>query len=83
MASQRPGAARQCCLAYASALLVGIASGWLFQDRGLFEDPFWLGFAVTCAATVSIWIFSIPNGNSSIHDPYWVIAPPTRMSSTR
>jgi steroid 5-alpha reductase family enzyme len=72
----RPVAAAQCYLAYLSAFAAGVVSWWLIRDRGWIEDPFWTGFAVTCLATVVIWVFSIANDNSSIYDPYWVIAPP-------
>jgi hypothetical protein len=63
-------------LAYTTALAVGAGAWWVLQGRSVIEDPFWIGFAVTCVSTVVIWVFSIANGNSSIYDPYWVIAPP-------
>ena len=72
----RPVPAVQCYLAYFVALVVGALAWWWIQSRGAIDDPFWIGFAVTCVATVVIWVFSIANGNSSIYDPYWVIAPP-------
>jgi steroid 5-alpha reductase family enzyme len=75
-APHRPVPALQCYLAYAAALLVGAVAWWVLQGRGVIEDPFWIGFAVTCASTVVIWAFSVANDNSSIYDPYWVIAPP-------
>jgi steroid 5-alpha reductase family enzyme len=75
-APRRPVAALQCYLAYGSALLAGALSWTLLQRQGLFADPYWLGFAVTCICTVVIWVFSIANDNSSIYDPYWVVAPP-------
>jgi len=75
-APYRPVPASQCYLAYAAALLVGAVTWWVLQDRAVVDDPFWVGFAVTCVSTVVIWVFSIANGNSSIYDPYWVIAPP-------
>lgn len=68
--------ASQCYLAYAFALFVGAASWHLLGTRGAIDDPVWLGLAVTCASTGAIWIFSVLNDNSSIYDPYWVIAPP-------
>jgi steroid 5-alpha reductase family enzyme len=40
------------------------------------EDPYWAGLLITLICTVVVWIFSIANDNSSIYDPYWVIAPP-------
>lgn len=75
-APHRPVAASQCYLAYATALFVGATAWWFVQSRGVIEDPFWIGFAVTSVCTVVIWVFSIANDNSSIYDPYWVIAPP-------
>jgi len=68
--------ALQCYLAYAAALMAGAVAWWVIQSRGFIEDPFWIGFAVTCVSTVVIWFFSVANDNSSIYDPYWVIAPP-------
>lgn len=53
-----------------------MASWWLISARGLVEDPFWIGLAVTSVSTVVIWMFSIASDNSSIYDPYWVFAPP-------
>jgi steroid 5-alpha reductase family enzyme len=72
----RPVPALQCYLAYATALVVGAGAWWVLQGRSVIEDPFWIGLAATCVATVVIWVFSIANDNSSIYDPYWVIAPP-------
>ncbi len=72
----RPVRALQCYLAYFAALIGGAAAWWFILDRGLIDDPFWIGFAVTCVSTLIVWVFSIANGNSSIYDPYWVIAPP-------
>lgn len=73
---ERPVSAARCYAAYAAALVAGVASWWLISDRGLLDDPFWVGLAVTCASTLVIWVFSIASDNSSIYDPYWVIAPP-------
>ena len=75
-APHRPVPAMQCYLAYGAALLVGAVAWWVLQSRGLIEDPFSVGLAVTCISTVVIWVFSVANDNSSIYDPYWVIAPP-------
>jgi steroid 5-alpha reductase family enzyme len=73
---RRPVPALQCYLAYVTALLGGAGAWWFILDRSLIEDPFWIGFAVTCVSTLIVWVFSIANDNSSIYDPYWVIAPP-------
>jgi steroid 5-alpha reductase family enzyme len=72
----RPVAALQCYLAYLTSFVVGALTWWRLLESGTVEDPFWIGFIVTCVSTVAIWIFSIANDNSSIYDPYWVIAPP-------
>ena len=71
----RPVAASQCYLAYGTALLVGITTWWALYTFQLIDNVFWIGLAVTCSCTIAIWVFSIANGNSSIYDPYWVIAP--------
>jgi steroid 5-alpha reductase family enzyme len=69
-------AAAQCYLAYVVALLAGIAAWRMFLTQGLIEDPFWIGLAASCVSTAVVWVFSVANDNSSIYDPYWVIAPP-------
>lgn len=68
--------ASRCYAAYSAALLVGVATWVMLENQGTLEEPLWLGLAVTCTATAAIWIFSIASDNSSIYDPYWVIAPP-------
>ena len=45
-------------------------------NREIIGNLWWAGLAVSALATIVIWIFSILNNNSSIYDPYWVIAPP-------
>jgi steroid 5-alpha reductase family enzyme len=75
-APHRPVAALQCYLAYGSALLVGVVTWWVLQSHQVLENPFWIGLAVSCMCTVVVWVFSIANDNSSVYDPYWVIAPP-------
>ena len=68
--------AARCYAAYAAALVAGTVSWWVLSDRELLDDPLWVGLAATCASTVVIWVFSIASDNSSIYDPYWVVAPP-------
>lgn len=75
-APHRPVPAIQCYLAYTAAFLVGVMAWRLIDVRDLIEDPFWICFAVSCVSTTVVWVFSIANDNSSIYDPYWVIAPP-------
>ncbi len=72
----RQVSALHCYGAYISALAVGILTWWLFQRYNLVSNPFYTALIANCIATTVIWIFSIINNNSSIYDPYWVIAPP-------
>lgn len=72
----RPVPAIQCYLAYGTAILAGWISYRLLNNFQILQDPFLSGLAVTILASIVIWIFSIRNDNSSIYDPYWVIAPP-------
>ncbi len=72
----RPVSALACYGAYISALSIGILAWWLIQSQNLVSNLFYTGLIVTCISTTVIWIFSIINKNSSIYDPYWVIAPP-------
>lgn len=68
--------ALQCYLAYVAAILVGLAAWRANYALGLIDEPLWTGLAVTCVSTVVVWVFSVANDNSSIYDPYWVLAPP-------
>lgn len=72
----RPVSALICYSAYISAPAIGILVWWLFQSLDIVSNRFYLGLIVTCISTIVIWIFSIIKNNSSIYDPYWVIAPP-------
>ena len=69
----RPVKALQCYLAYISAFIAGAVIWWFLQN--LLNSLIWVGFISTCAATIVVWIYSVSNNNSSIYDPYWVIAP--------
>jgi steroid 5-alpha reductase family enzyme len=75
-APHRPVSALQCYLAYGSSLLVGVVTWWALDSYQVLENPLWIGLIVSCTCTLVIWIFSIANNNSSIYDPYWVMAPP-------
>jgi steroid 5-alpha reductase family enzyme len=55
---------------------VGYAVFRLLDGGAVSWSAFWAGLAVSSAATAVVWVFSIANNNSSIYDPYWVIAPP-------
>ena len=65
-----------CYGAYISALLISILTWWLILRQNQITNTFYTVLIVDCVATLVIWIFSIINNNSSIYDPYWVIAPP-------
>ena len=72
----RPVSSRFCYAAYLSALSISILTWWLFLRYNILTNPFYIALIVDCIASTVIWIFSIINNNSSIYDPYWVIAPP-------
>ena len=73
---QRPVTALQCYLTYIVSLLVGVALWiWLAHDQPD-NSAFTNGLIVTTVCTFVVWIFSMVNDNSSLYDPYWVIAPP-------
>jgi steroid 5-alpha reductase family enzyme len=65
-----------CYAAYVSALTIGILTWWLFERYDLVSNRFYTALIVNCITTTVIWVYSIINTNSSIYDPYWVIAPP-------
>lgn len=68
--------ALHCYLAYGLSIVVGYLT-WIYLQSAFPEyDPFVDGLIVTTMATFVVYIFSIINNNSSIYDPYWVIAPP-------
>lgn len=73
---ERPVSSLVCYVAYFSALLIGILTWWLIQSQNLFSNRFYTVLIVNCIATTVIWVFSVASKNSSIYDPYWVIAPP-------
>jgi steroid 5-alpha reductase family enzyme len=75
-APHRPVSALQCYLTYIASLLVGIVTWVLLLEYSPNTDPFMNGLITTTVCTLVIWIFSIANDNSSLYDPYWVIAPP-------
>ncbi len=75
-APKRPVSALQCYLTYIVSTAVGLVLWlWLAQTQPQF-DPFTNGLIVTTVCTLVIWVFSMANNNSSLYDPYWVIAPP-------
>ena len=73
---QRSVNAQQCYLAYGLSLLTGVVVWSILVMTRPAMDPFMSGLIITTICTFVIYIFSIRNNNSSIYDPYWVIAPP-------
>ncbi len=73
---ERPVSSIFCYAAYISALAIGILTWWIIQRYNLVTNSLYTVLIVDCIATLVIWVFSIINHNSSIYDPYWVIAPP-------
>ena len=73
---RRPVSALQCYLTYGVSIAIGAAC-WVWLMAAMpGNDAFINGLIVTSVSTFVIWIFSMANGNSSLYDPYWVIAPP-------
>ena len=74
-APHRPVKAFWCYFAYISSLITGVFfTDYLFYSCA--EFPIMFGCIITCISTAIIYVFSIAHNNSSIYDPYWVIAPP-------
>ena len=73
---QRLVSALQCYLTYIVSLSIGVVC-WIWLTGAMPEnDAFLNGLISTTVSTFVIWIFSMANSNSSLYDPYWVIAPP-------
>lgn len=75
-APHRPVKAIYCYLAYFLAIAGGAVSWFYLRQSQAHLDPFITGLVITIIATFVVYVFSIANNNSSIYDPYWVIAPP-------
>jgi steroid 5-alpha reductase family enzyme len=75
-APKRPVTSLQCYLTYIVSTIIGIVC-WVWLLHAYPENnPFTQGLIVTTVCTFVVWIFSMINNNSSLYDPYWVIAPP-------
>lgn len=72
----RPVSALQCYLTYLVSISIGAACWFLLYVAMPENSAFLNGLIVTTVSTLVIWLFSMANGNSSLYDPYWVIAPP-------
>ena len=67
----RRRALAQLVLAYASALVLALTTGWLLRDR----HPIVVAAAADLVATIVVFAFSVAHDNSSVYDPYWSVAP--------
>ena len=69
----RHATAALCCLAYAASL----AASWLTGELLDGELPlFWTALVADVVGTVIIFLASLYADNSSVYDPYWMVAPP-------
>ena len=57
-------------LVYAAAAALGI---FVYRNTG--GSPLMRLFLADAAATLLVYLFSLPLGNASVYDPYWSVAP--------
>jgi steroid 5-alpha reductase family enzyme len=57
--------------AYATALVVALATGWALRGN----HPIVVAAVADLAATLVVFAFSVRYDNSSLYDPYWSVAP--------
>ena len=74
MAARRPCGAWHCWSAYVAALLVALLLAPVLQGRWP-DSPLFNGLLLTSASTTAVFLFSFLADNSSVYDPYWVLAP--------
>jgi steroid 5-alpha reductase family enzyme len=58
-------------VAYAVALAVALATGWVLRGR----SAILVAALADVAATLVVFVFSVRHDNSSVYDPYWSVAP--------
>ena len=66
--------AAHCWAAYATACIASLLLAPVVDSRWP-AAPLFNGLLLTCAATVVVYAFSFSADNSSVYDPYWVLAP--------
>jgi steroid 5-alpha reductase family enzyme len=59
------------CIAYATALLAALGTGWALRGHG----PILVAALADVVATIVVFAFSVAQDNSSLYDPYWSVAP--------
>ena len=74
MAARRPCTAWHCWSAYVAAFLVAVLLAPVLQGRWP-DSPLFNGLLLTSASTTVVFSFSFLADNSSVYDPYWVLAP--------
>ena len=72
---ERPCGALHCCGAYAAAFAVAMLLTPVLEGRWP-DSPLLNGLLLTTASTTAVFAFSFLADNSSVYDPYWVLAPP-------
>jgi steroid 5-alpha reductase family enzyme len=75
MAAQHKVSALTCWAAYVAALMVFVGGAMALEAHAPELGPLWKGLALNAAATVTVWVFSLASGNTSVYDPYWCLAP--------
>ena len=73
--TRRPCSAWHCWSAYLAAFVVALLLAPVLQGRWP-ESPLFNGLLLTSASTTVVFAFSFLADNSSVYDPYWVLAPP-------
>ena len=66
--------AEHCRLAYAVAFGAALSLAARLEARWP-GAPLFNGLIITCACTTVVYLFSLRADNSSVYDPYWVLAP--------
>ena len=71
---QRPCSAMHCWAAYVAAFAVAMLLAPVLEGRWP-GSPLFNGLLLTTASTTAVFVFSFLADNSSVYDPYWVLAP--------
>ena len=71
----RPVPASACCLAYATALAAACFAAPYAERAPWLPGDLWKGLALDVLGTAVVFRFSRRYSNSSVYDPFWVLAP--------
>jgi steroid 5-alpha reductase family enzyme len=72
--ARRPCSAWHCWSAYVAAFVVACLLAPVLRGRWP-DSPLFNGLLLTSASTTIVFVFSFLADNSSVYDPYWVLAP--------